>query len=226
MRRGGQQHVLRGGTGDAHAVLARAPHGGRATGHLEAEPLRQLVGAVVHAAPEHGRHVVAASHANNVSVRVGVQRRRFLHADQGPVRLHLLCRHHREGRRRALPHLAMRNQDGDAVVGGHGDPGRQLTLLGCVGGDERVAAWCEREAGHSEQEASTRDGTCADERAPGPFLHDAAPFRWAASWMAARIRANVPHRQMFVRPASISSSVGFAICARSPATAMITPDWQ
>ena len=151
-----------------------------------------LVGAVVHAAPEHGRHVVAARRANDVAVGVGVQRRRFLHADQRPVRLHFLGRHHRERRRRALPHLAVRHQDRDDVVGGHRDPGGQLPLLGRIGGHERVPAGREREAGDAEQEAAAGDGAGADERTPRPFphvRHDAARgLRRPRGWPRARAR--------------------------------------
>ena len=120
----------------------------------------------------------------------------------------------------------MRDEDGDQVVRRDGDPGGELAVLAGVGRDQRVAAGRQGEAGDAEQEAAARDGAGTDEGAPCPRVHDAAPsVRDAAAWwMALRTLAKVPQRQMFVSDASISSSVGFGVWARSPATAMMMPD--
>src|SRR4051812_3605772 len=51
-------------------------------------------------------------------------------------------------------------------------------------------------------------------------------FDFAAAWIAVRMRAYVPQRQMFVIAASMSASLGFGFALRSATAAMIWPDWQ
>ena len=173
--RGREEHLLGGRTGNPHAELARAADCRGATGDLEAEPAGDAVAAVVHAAREGCRDVVAAEGAHDITVRVLIPCRRFLHPDEAPVGLHVLGRHHGESGQRPLPHLAVRDEDGDDVVGGHRDPGGELSLLGRVGGNQRVPAGCEGEPGHAEQEAAAGDRAGPDEGAPRPLLHDAFP---------------------------------------------------
>ena len=183
LRSRGQQHLLRGGAGHTHAVLARAADRRRAAGHLEAEPLRNLESAVVDAACHHRRDVVATQRADDVAVGILVERRGLLHAHETPVGVHLLGGHHRQRSGSALTHLAVRDEDGDQVVRRDGDPGGELAVLAGVGRDQRVAAGRQGEAGDAEQEAAARDGAGTDEGAPCPLVHDAAPsVRGAAAW--------------------------------------------
>ena len=60
----------------------------------------------------------------------------------------------------------------------------------------------------------------------GVFVVMAAPYAFAAAWMASRTCWNVPHRQMLVIDLSMSASVGLGLSLSSAATAMIMPAWQ
>ena len=169
-----EQHLARRRPRDAHAVTGAA-HGHRAAGGLRAEPARQAVGAVVDGASERSRHRLARERAEHVGVGVGVEGRSLLDAHALPVRFHLLGRHHGEAGLRPLPHLAVRDQDGDEVVGSDGDPGRQLALVDRVGRDDAVAAGREGDAGHAEDEPAADEAAGADEGASRPLTHDAPP---------------------------------------------------
>ena len=173
-RRGREQHPARRRPRHAHAVAGAADRQ-RAAGGLRAEPAREAVGAVVDGAPQRRRYRLARERAQHVGVGVGVEGRRLLDAHPLPRRLHLLGRHHREPRLRPLSHLAMRDEDGHDVVGGDGDPGRQLALLDRIGRDNAVAARRERHPGDAEDEPAADEAPGADEGASRPLTHDAPP---------------------------------------------------
>ena len=205
--------------------MAGAAHRHRAAGHLQAEPSRETIRAVVEAALEGTGHVVD-ERAHDVGVRVGIERRRFFHAHQTPVGVHFLRRHHRQRGLRALTHLAVRHEDGHEVVGRDEDPRRELAgALGIIRA-EAVARRRERRAGHAEHEPAADERAGADESASCPLAHYAPPWSLARPWMACRTRANVPQRQMLVMVSSISASVACGFSASSADTAMIIPDWQ
>ena len=172
--RGREQHLARRRARHLHAV-AGAAHRERAAGGLGAEPAREAVGAVVDGAPDRRRHRVAGEGAQHVGVGVGVEGRRLADAHPVPVGLHLLGRHHREPGLRPLSHFAVGNQDGDEVVGGDGDPGRQLTLVGGVGRNDAVAARRDDHAGDAHDEPAADEGPGPDEGAARPLTHGAPP---------------------------------------------------
>ena len=172
-----EQHLARGRARQLHAV-AGAAHRHRAAGGLGAEPAREAVGAVVDGAPDRRGHRLAGERAQHVGVGVGVEGGRLADVHAVPVGLHLLGRHHREAGLRALPHLAVGNQDGDEVVGGDGDPGRQLALVGGVGRHDAVAARGDGDARDAEDEPAADQRPGADEGAARPLTHGSPPCRW------------------------------------------------
>ena len=225
LRGGGpQQHLARRGAGDAHAVVSGAAHRHRSAGDLQSKPAREAVGAVVETALEWTRHVVD-ERAHDVGVRIRIERRRFLHAHEVPVGVHLLRGHHGERGLRALTHLAVRDEDRDDVVGRHQDPRGELAALLGVLGTEPMASRRKRGSGHAEDEPAADERAGADERASRPLAHYAPPCS-ARPWIALRMRAKVPQRQMLVMAASMSASVACGRSASSADTAMIIPDWQ
>ena len=169
----GDDHLARGRSGDAHAVVAGAAHRQRSARDLKAGEAGETIRAVVEAALE--RSGDADEGAADVGVRVGIERRRLLDAHEIPIRIHFFRRHHRQRRLRALAHLAVRDEDRDDVVGRHEDPRIQLAGALRIIRADAVAARREDRAGHAEHEAAAGKRAGADERAPCPFAHYAPP---------------------------------------------------
>ena len=197
--RGREQHLAGRRARHLHAV-AGAAHRERAAGGLGAEPAREAVGAVVDGASDRRGHRVAGERAQHVGVGVGVEGRRLADAHPLPVGLHLLGRHHRERGLRPLSHLAVGNQDGDEIVGGDGDPGRQFALVGGVGRDDAVAARRDDDAGDPEDEAAAGEGPGPDEGTARPLTHDAPPLRPRRPRRRGRQRSRRRQRRRWCRP--------------------------
>src|SRR6266480_2331939 len=125
----------------------------------------------------------------------------------------------RERRPDTLAHLGLRDVDGHEPIGCDRHRGVRVECGRARGAAHAVAE------GEPERHADARRGAALQE-VPAVQLcgHGYTP---AARLMARLMRTYVAHRQMLPDiAATISSSVGFGVLARSDAACMICPDWQ
>lgn len=193
-RGGAAQHVLRGGAGDTHAVMAGEADRGRAAGQLQVHEFGDLQHREIGDAEKGGRDrdVAGEIAAGEAVIGEGAGRRGLFHAHQLPVGLHFLGRHHRQRGVDALAHVGMGDIDRHHVVGGELDPGRQQAFV--TGGDSTRRGGPARGAGKCEaqQQAAASDATRDQQlTARGLFEfdgHDALPQAAVTERMAARMR--------------------------------------
>ena len=174
--------------------MAGEAHRGRAAGQLQVHEFGDLQHREIgDAEKRRGNGDVAGEiAAGQPVIGEGARRRRLFHAHQLPVGFHFLGRHHRQRGVDALAHVGMGHIDGDRVVGGKLDPGRQQAFV--AGGDGARGRGQTRRTGKGEAQQQAAAGNAAgdEELAAGRLFqfdgHDALPQAAVTERMAARMR--------------------------------------